>query len=127
MHKINIANLSNAHNSWLRSLDFYKTEIAILQNELNEISEKNTSPDVRKEVEHYQNQLSIQARNIQDLSNTIRNTVSNVAIEARQSGAGYIDGMLAKEHDRNEEQFEEEEKVINDLRHQFYRFATEWM
>jgi hypothetical protein len=124
--KINITHFSNAHNGWLRSLDFYKTEVGILQNELNEIAGKNTNPDVQKQVEHFQNQFGIQARNIQDLANSIRNNVTNAAHEAK-GPAGYVGGLFVEQHNKHAEEFTELEKVINELRHSFYRFATEWM
>jgi hypothetical protein len=38
MNKISITHVSNAHNRWLRSMEFYKQEIDILKGMLAEIA-----------------------------------------------------------------------------------------
>ena len=115
------------HTDWLRGLDFYKQEIKILKNRLTEIAGKNTHPDVMKEVEHYENQFEIQAENIHRLSHDIKSNVKIAGVEVRNSGAGYIDGMLLDKHVDLGEKYVSEEKTINELRHSFNEFASVWM
>ncbi len=127
MSKISITHLSNAHNDWLRSLDFYKQEIKILKNRLTEIAGKNSHKEVLAQVEHFENQFSIQANNINRLSHDIKANVSVAGVEAKSSGAGYIDGDLLTQHSYIGQKFEAEEKTINELRYDFNQFAAEWM
>jgi hypothetical protein len=127
MSKISITHMSNAHNDWLRALAFYKQELSILKQRLTEVAGKNSHSDVLKQVEHFENQFDIQANNINKLSHDIKANVSNAGIEAKASGAGYIDGDLLTQHTAIGQKFEAEEKTINELRHSFTQFAAQWM
>ena len=119
--------MSNAHNSWLRSLDFYKQEINILKGLLTEVAGKNSGAPVTKEVEHYENQLKVQLENIDVLVHDIKENLTNAGKQASASGAGYIDGGLLSNHTALGEKFATEEKIINELRHAFQQFAAQWM
>ncbi len=125
--KISITHLSNAHNSWLRSLDFYKHEIGILRGLLTEVAQKNTGAPVMKEVEHYENQFTIQVDNIDRLAHDIKVNLDNAGKAVQGSSAGYIDGGIVDQHSLLGDQCATEEKIINELRHSFQRFASEWM
>lgn len=41
MSKVNISHVNNMHNQWLRTLNFYKTETAIMRGLLTEVAGKN--------------------------------------------------------------------------------------
>ena len=127
MNKVSITHLSNAHNRWLRSLQFYKQELEILRNMLYEIARKNTRDSVMKEIDHYENQFKIQVENIDQLSHDIQQNITKIGKEAEASTAGYIDGDLVSTHNALEEKFEREETIINELRATFHHFAAEWM
>jgi len=60
MKEINIKHIHNLHTDALRNMDFYKQEIAILTNRLEEIAADNTGHEVAGKVEHFQNQFLIQ-------------------------------------------------------------------
>lgn len=119
--------MDNRHNQWLRALEFYKQEIYILKNRLTEIGKKNTGDDVMKQVEHYENQFKIQAGNIDKLGHDIRGNISQVSEQVQDGHAGYIDSHLLLQHTKLENEFMFEEKVVNELRHDFNRFSAEWM
>ena len=127
MEKISIAHVNNAHSDWLRALDFYKDEISILKNRLTEIAGKNTSRDVMRNVEHFENQFKLQKDNIQVLSHDIKQNVKSIKNQLQDANAGYIDGELAEQHNAFSGKFYDEEKVINELRHEFNEFAAQWM
>jgi len=127
MEKVSITHLSNAHNDWLRGLDFYKGEIKILKKRLTEIAGKNTDPELMKDVEHFENQFDIQAENIQRLAHDIKANVKVAAVETKTASAGYIDGHLFDQHSDLEQRYISEEKTINELRHSFNEFASYWM
>ena len=115
MKKVNISHVSNQHNYWLRSLNFYKTEISILKGILTEIAGKNSGTDVLKEVEHFENQFKIQNINIDRLSHEIHVNIDGISKQAQQHNAGYIDEALQVTHIALGERFENEEKIIHEI------------
>ncbi len=127
MKKINISHVNNEHNYWLRSLNFYKTEVSILKGILTEIARKNTGAEVMKTVEHFENQFKIQTDNIDRLSHTIHVNIDRISTQAQQSNAGYIDAGLLTEHNALSGKFESEVRVITDTISSFRKFASEWM
>lgn len=127
MTKVSISHLTNAHTDWLRALDFYKQELGILRARLTEIAGKNTDAEVLKQVEHFENQFTIQADNINVLSHDIRANLTAIAAEANTAGAGYIHGALVDQHTALGSRFETEQKIINELRQAFNQFAAMWM
>ncbi len=126
-NRISITHLGNAHNEWLRSLDFYKGELTILRGRLTEIAGKNSASDAMAKVEHFENQFIIQIDNIDRLVHDIKVNVSAVSQQAIASSAGYIDGALVETHKELSQKVKTEEGIINSLRHEFNDFATVWM
>ena len=55
-----IMQLHSEHKEWLNKLSFYKDDLAVLQNRLDDIAGKNSDKDMLAVVEKYQNQLTIQ-------------------------------------------------------------------
>lgn len=127
MNKVNISHVTNMHSQWLRSLNFYKTEITILKGILTEIAAKNTSADVAKEVEHFENQFKIQADCIDTISHDIHVNVDAISKAAQSSSAGYIDEHLLTEHTAIGNRTEDEEKIMTDIIRSFRKFAQKWM
>ena len=127
MKKISITHFNNAHGDWLRSLDFYKQELALLRERLTGIAGKNSHQDVLKQVEHFENQFALQAENMDILSHEIKANVAAIAGQAHESAAGYVDGAFLAQHNMLGSEFQREEKVINELRHSFNLFSSEWM
>ena len=127
MKRISITHINNAHNDWLRALDFYKQEIAILKGRLTEIAGKNTGAEVMPKIEHYENQFIVQRDNIDRLIHDTGLNVASAGKEAQDSSAGYIDATLVIQHTILQERYRQEEKIINELRHEFNQFAAEWM
>jgi hypothetical protein len=119
--------MNNSHNTWLRSLDFYKSELNILKAQLAEIVGKNTGQPAMQKAELFENQLAVQTANIDSMSHSIRENLANISAEAKNRNAGYIDGDLFTRHNNLEQGFETEQRIINDLRQNFHRFAAEWM
>jgi benzoyl-CoA reductase/2-hydroxyglutaryl-CoA dehydratase subunit BcrC/BadD/HgdB len=127
MQKVNITHLNNRHNDWLRAIDFYHQELNILKERLTEIAGKNTGLEMLKEVEHYENQLSIQANNLDHLRHSIKENVNTISKQVMNAGAGYIDGELMAQHDRLEQMYAQQEQTINKIRQEFSRFSAIWM
>lgn len=126
MSKTSITHLDNEHNDWLRALDFYKTELGILRDRLTEVAGKNTADEVGFNAEHFENQITIQINNVDTLRHNINENLSRVSHQA-QENAAHIDKELIAQHEQLRAEYISEEKTINDLRHEFNRFASKWM
>lgn len=126
MSMINVLRLTTEHNDWLRALSFYKDELGILKSRLTEVAGKNTGDEAAKGAEHFENQLTIQTTNIDTLSHDISSFMRNAAEQA-EAHAGHVEQAVADKHDELRERYIAEEKVLQDLRHEFYRYAAKWM
>ncbi len=126
MSKTSITHVNNEHNDWLRALDFYKTELGILKGRLTEVAGKNTGDEASKGAEHFENQLKIQVTNIDTLRHDINENLAKIADDAAHS-AGHVEQELIAQHDALRDRYIAEEKTINELRHEFNRYAAKWM
>lgn len=126
MTKVSIKHLNNEHSDWLRSLDFYKEQIATLKDRLTEIGGKNTSKEMAVHLERFENQFCIQHTNIDQLSHDIRQYLHEASTQA-EAHNGYMNSDLMSRHEALRGQFIGEEQTIHALRHEFHRFATHWM
>ena len=126
MKEINIKHITNLHSDALRGLDFYKQEITILKKRLEEIAADNTGQEAAERVEYFQNQFLIQNNNIDELKHGIHENIQNIEDQIRQSGA-YVKVNTAGENLELYDQYIGLEKVINEVRHEFNRFASKWM
>jgi hypothetical protein len=59
------------NRDWVSQLDFYKDDIRILTERLEDIAEKNSSYEVLAEVEKFQNQFIVQRNNIDEIEHLI--------------------------------------------------------
>lgn len=127
MIKENISAMSDEHTGWLSALEFYKGELSFIKNRLTEIAGKNTDKEVGAQVEHFENQVKVQTQNVDHLRHDIVENLAKAVAQLKESNAGYIDTELVKEHTRQKERFFTEERVVNEFRQEFNRFATQWM
>lgn len=125
MKTISIKHITNLHSDSLRGLDFYAQELDILQGRLQEILADNTGEEVAEQVEHFQNQFIIQRHAIEELRGEILENNSMITEQVMESGGVAKKTMV--ENMNLHEDYLTEEKIINDLRHEFYRFASKWM
>ncbi|MDO8993922.1 hypothetical protein [Daejeonella sp.] len=126
MKEINIKHINNLHSDALRSLDFYKQEITILTKRLEEIAADNTGHEAAEKVEHFQNQFLIQYNNIDELKHGLHENLNKIENQVKES-AGFISQSSAAENVELYDQYLTEEKIINEVRQEFNRFASKWM
>ncbi|WP_109607551.1 hypothetical protein [Mucilaginibacter oryzae] len=123
---INIKYVKNLNNDALRAVEFYIQELNILQERLQEVATDNTAREVQEKVEHFQNQFSIHHEYLNKLKEDIQANDQEIEAELLITG-NVISENVAAGHGRLHENYITEEKIFNDLRHEFYRFAAEWM
>lgn len=126
MNEINIKHVSNLHSDAVRNLEFYEQEFTILQKRLEEIAKDNTGHEVAVNIERFQNQFLIQNNNIDELKHKIRENLKNIEQQVKSS-AGFVDQDAMSLNADLYEQYLSLEKIVNEIRHEFNRFASKWM
>ncbi|OSZ79391.1 hypothetical protein CAP35_14360 [Chitinophagaceae bacterium IBVUCB1] len=122
-----IKHLNNEHTDWLRGLGFYKDEMQIMKNRLTEVAGKNTGSEAVSMLNHFENQIALQTTNIDTLKHDINNNLGEIAAQLNDNTPGYIEQSLADKHNALRDQYYTQEKIVNELRHEFYRYAAKWM
>ena len=126
MSYTNALHLGTAHQEWLKILEFYEMDLAILEKRLAEVNDKNTAFESRAEVEHYQNQFIIQRNNIIELRQCINAHAHEVMIDM-QKHVGRVEEHKVDEHHVIEASLLNLERIINEIRHHFNRFLAKWL
>lgn len=126
MNEINIKHVSNLHSDAIRNLEFYEQELTILQKRLEEIAKDNTGHEVAVSIERFQNQFLIQNNNIDELKHKIKENLKNIEQQV-MSSAGFVDQDSMSLNADLYEQYLTLEKIVNEIRHEFNRFASKWM
>jgi len=126
MSYTNAINLGPAHQEWLKALDFYKTELDILEGRLAEVAGKNTALEPSESAEHFQNQFIVQRNNIDELKHAI-NQHAHLVFEDTKQHVGRVEEGRLVDHKKIEEEMMLFEKIINELRHEFNRYAAKWI
>lgn len=121
-----ISHLGAEHASWLRGIEFYNDELRIMKHRLEEISGKYTSEEVKKQVEHYQNQFMVQESNLNHLKHDVKNHFVHIENDDAEH-AHHLSNTTIAEHDTLRDKYMMQEKTINDLRHEFNRFLSKTM
>lgn len=120
-----VAYNSNEHNSWIRGLEFYNQELGFLTERLQEIAADNTSDEALQGVENFQDQFIIHQKAIDDLQNNIHQFLNGIANQIERTDL--VDEKCLGEWSKLRDDYQTEEKIFNEMRHEFYRFAEKWM
>lgn len=126
MTYVNISNLDSDLNMWEKGLDFYRDELDLLGKRLTEISFKNNSQEAMAGVEHFQNQFMIQRKNIQDIKHGVKNYKASIGSDIHHH-AGHVNVDLVDEGKTLKDRYENFEKIMNGLRHEFKDYLSKWM
>ncbi|MBI1344612.1 MAG: hypothetical protein GC171_16950 [Terrimonas sp.] len=119
-----ITSISTDHKVWLKSLDFYKDELRGMQKRLGEVATANTAVEVLQEVEHFQNQFIVQRNNIDELKHQF-NRYSHELDNDMLYPVDTSETTLLEEKKRLRGKYEDFERVMNGLRHEFNKFLSE--
>lgn len=114
------------NKQWMNSLMFYIDDIKIMRGRLAEVASKNTSKDVLAQVEHFQNQFTIQSTNIDVLRHEIN--LSNDSINKDISNNSVaVDHRKIQDHTAVRENMDSFEKNMKGLRSEFNEFIGRWI
>lgn len=126
MKQISIKHLIFAHNAWLRGLDFYELELRFLQERLEEIAGDNTGYAVSEKIERFQNQFILHREYLDELKHRIHENMKMLQHNIAGSGS-HVDIDAVAIYNRLVEDYLTEDQLFIALRHEFNRFAAEWM
>ena len=121
-----ISHISAEHHGWLRGLEFYNDELRIMRSRLEEVSWKYTDAEVKKQVEHFQNQFMVQESNMNHLKHAINLHVKHMENDVVEH-AQHLTTETLTEHSSARDKFVTQEKIFNELRHEFNRFLIKTM
>jgi hypothetical protein len=124
--KTNIYTQHEEHTDWLNKLSFYKDELKMMQEKIEEISSKNTGSDIRKSIEHFQNQLIIQNKNSEDIREHIQLDEKKIEENIKQNPVA-SDHRKTEDHAKEREMVESFEINFNQLRQEFKAFLADKM
>src|SRR5690349_12064055 len=69
--KASLNTLHHQSQDWLRELEFYKDELTILSNRLNEVATGNTNKEILAQTEHYLNRFVILRERLDTLKHDV--------------------------------------------------------
>ena len=114
------------HTEWLNVLSFYTDDIKIMQKRIEEIAKKNTNHETMAQVEHFQNQLIIQQKNIDDMRKHIQKDEKILVAKVNENIVA-VDHRKIEDHDEERQNIASFEKIFEDLRKNLNRFLAKYM
>ena len=125
-NKVQIIDLHFELNLWLNELKFYKDEIQIFNNRLEEIVSKNNTVEIMSEVEHFQNQYIRQSEVLDELRHEIKQHENIIEKEATDNSVPF-DHHYVEDHAELRSQIEQFKKIYADLKRDFMNFLIRRM
>ena len=126
MQTLSIKNIDNRHSEWKSVLGFYKDELKLFKNWLEEVALKNTSKEIMQMTEHFQNQFLIQAESIDILLHDINEHLHLLANNIQQH-AGHIDKEQMEVRDILQSRFKKEQHIFREIKAEYMRFLSKTM
>jgi hypothetical protein len=126
IHKEPIGQVHFQHKVWMNHLTFYKEELVIFQKRLEEVDSKNTSKEVHKLIDEFQNQFLFCRNKIEKL----RQVMDSVEKEAVKTGKFHmrrIDYEATDQFINIKNDMAEFEKSYKVLKENFYNVLSKWM
>jgi len=121
--------LSHLHlvcEDWKRELLFMQDEIPVLKSRLSEVVSKNTTTDVLKQVEHFENKFNILRLHLDELIHDV-----NLKINAIQSQAmakpNYISVKMVESDAQLEDLMHTNALDFYDTKKTYYKFLSKVM
>ena len=124
--KDTISHLHVMCKDWLRELEFYKTEIPFFKKRLEEVSAKNTSKDVKVEVEHFENKFYIMNIHLDELLHDIKLKEESLQ-QTAVSQPKYINVKMIETDENLEDLMEFTATDFKDTKKEFYQFLSKYL
>lgn len=107
-----------------RTLQFYKSEIPFFKERLDEISEKNTAEEIRKQVEHFENTFIAMNENLDVLIHDVTLKQDAILKDAKEK-PDFINLKVYETADDLKALIDFTAKEFAETKEHFYRFLSE--
>lgn len=114
------------HVQWKKVLLFWKDELKSFQKRLDELAKRWTDKSILVQLEHYQNQFSIQQNAINELDNEINSHEINIASHSKK-GVDILNTNLVKNHIECRNKMMTQTTIYDNLKREFFKFLTKYM
>jgi hypothetical protein len=114
------------HSEAIRGLEYFTEDLKILDSRLTEVSSRSNRFEARQGIEHFQNQFYIQQKNIHDLMHKFREHEPVLEQQAQKHASEVSMAQIEKEKKLLDD-YDQLEKVISELKHEFDVFLGQWM
>lgn len=123
--RVYVKDLSFDHELWDNEMKYYRNELEIFDNRLEQDVVRLTDADALRELEHFQNQFIRQNEVLDILSKHVRKNRKNLL---RVSVEGTIDNEhnLINDYNALRDEFETFEKIYSELKKKFVDFNHKW-
>jgi hypothetical protein len=126
MNQVSIYSMDADYKEMLNKVEFYKFDITVLQNRLEEVAKKNSAPEVLSMVEHFQNQYILQNEQADILHHEIKVSRKEIENEVNKNPVA-VDHRKMNDDTELREKVELFEKTMSVLRNESIRFFAKWM
>ena len=120
------AHLNLLCQDWTKTLQFYKTLIPYFKKRLVEIASKNTSEDIRKKLEHFENEFIVLNEDLDELQHSV-NLQQDWTMETAAEKPMFINVRMVKVNDNLGDLIDSFEMEFAKNKKQFYRFLSNTM
>lgn len=124
--KDTISHLHVMCKDWLRELDFYKNEIPFFKKRLDEVASKNTSKDIKVEVEHFENRFYIMNLHLDELLHDVK-LKEEALIQNAIEQPKYINVKMIETDENLEDLMEFTATDFKDTKKEFYQFLSKYL
>lgn len=122
MVQTDLTQLNRECNSWRDTLRNYRTELSSFKTELQQIVTKPIPRSELAQVEHYDNQIDIQLRNINQLKHEIKDHERHAAWEQGRP-SGIVSDTTWNQHEALLDRYEVLEHTLSELKGEFSAFV----
>lgn len=124
--KIYLNDLYFDHKMWLNELAFYKEEMFILQNRLDEVAERNTAKDMKAVQGQMQSKLIRQKEVLDILEHDITLHQQELVQFAKDHPIA-LDHVMFADHTAMRDRMDTYKKIYADMKSDFQDFVAEWL
>lgn len=111
------------NKSWLETLQFYKDELKVLRNRLDEVASKNSAKEIKVQVSHFENQLIINDEQLDELNHAIKMNQAEIAQNIAENPVA-SDHRKVEDHAALRDRFHTFEQIFKQLRNEMNEFVA---
>lgn len=126
METVKVYTQHEKNQRWTNDLSFYRDELKVMQNRLQEVASKNSSKEVLAVVEQFQNQLIVQKDNIDTLQHEINLSNDLITAEFKKNKTA-IDHRDIEDDKILTEKLLSFERVFHNNKASLNLFLLKWM